>query len=249
MTLRLLSYNIRFGGRGREARIAEVVRAVAPDLVVFQEATDTRVVEQLARETGLTTWAARRGHSLAYISRAEVAHHEWYHPRGSKHSFLEVVLAGSEARVFGLHLRAMHSKWTERQRAREIRALLKGIEQHQHGFHVLVGDFNTLAPGELLETQRMPRWIRALVWLSGRDIQRETIQVVLDAGYTDCYRAHHPLERGSTFPTWDPHIRFDYVFVPKAFAERVTACAVVTEPAGVAEASDHFPLLAHLESE
>jgi endonuclease/exonuclease/phosphatase family metal-dependent hydrolase len=248
LTLRLLSYNVRFGGRGREARIAEVIRAAAPDLVVFQEATDTRVVEHLARETGMPVWAARRGHSLAYISRAEVAHHEWYHPRGSKHSFLEVVLAGSEARVFGLHLRAMHSKWTERQRAREIRALLEGIEQHQHGFHVLVGDFNTLAPGELLETQRMPRWIRALVWLSGRDIQRETIQVVLDAGYTDAYRAHHPLERGSTFPTWDPHIRFDYVFAPKAFAERVTACEVVTEPAGVADASDHFPLLAHLDT-
>ena len=81
-----MSYNIRFGGRGREARIAEVVRTVAPDLVVFQEATDTRVVERLARETGLNVWAARRGHSLAYISRAEVAHHEWYHPRGSKHS-------------------------------------------------------------------------------------------------------------------------------------------------------------------
>ena len=243
-----MSYNIRFGGRGREARIAEVVRAVAPDLVVFQEATDTRVVERLARETGLNTWAARPGHSLAYISRVGVAHHEWYHPRGSKHSFLEVVLAGSEARVFGLHLRAMHSKWTERQRAREIRALLKGIEQHQHGFHVLAGDFNTLAPGELLETQRMPRWIRALVWLSGRDIQRETIQVVLDAGYTDAYRARHPLERGSTFPTWDPHIRFDYVFVPEAFAGRVTACEVVTEPAVVADASDHFPLLAHLDT-
>ena len=248
MTLRLLSYNVRFGGRGREARIAEVIRAVAPDLVVFQEATDTRVVERLARETGLDVWAARPGHSLAYISRARVAHHEWYHPRGSKHSFLEVVLAGGEARVFGLHLRAMHSKWTERQRAREIRALLKGIEQHQHGFHVLVGDFNTLAPGELLETQRMPRWIRAMVWLSGRDIQRETIQVVLDAGYADAYRAHHPLERGSTFPTWDPHIRFDYVFVPEAFAGRVTACEVVTEPAVVADASDHFPLLAHLDT-
>lgn len=247
MTLRLLSYNVRFGGRGREARIAEVIRAVAPDLVVFQEATDPAVIERLARETNLPVWAARRGHSLAFISRAEVAHHEWYHPRGSKHSFLEIVLAGGEARVFGLHLRAMHSKWTERQRAREMRALLKGIEQHQHGFHVLVGDFNTLAPGELLETQRMPRWIRALVWLSGRDIQRETIQVVLDAGYTDGYRAHHPLERGSTFPVWDPHIRFDYVFVPKAFAGRLTACDVVTAPPVVNEASDHFPLLARLE--
>lgn len=242
-----MSYNIRFGGRGREAQLAEVIRAAAPDMVVFQEASDPGVVERLAARTGLPHWAARPGHSLAFISREPVAHHEWYHPRGSKHSFLEIVLAGGEARVFGLHLRAMHSKWTERQRAREIRALLKGIEQHQHGFHVLVGDFNTLAPGELLETGRMPRWIRAVVWLSGRDIQRETIQVVLDAGYVDGYRSRNPSERGSTFPTWDPHIRFDYVFVPTAFADRLAACDVVTDPAVAAQASDHFPLLARLE--
>lgn len=247
MTFRLLSYNIRFGGRGREPRLAEVIRAIAPDMVVFQEATDPGVVARLAADTGLTHWASRPGHSLAYISRAEVKHHEWHHPPGSKHSFLEIVLAGGEARVFGLHLRAMHSKWTERQRAREIRALLKGIEQHQHGFHVLVGDFNTLAPGELLETQRMPRWIRALIWISGRDIQRETIQVVLDAGYADGYRSLHPAERGSTFPTWDPHIRFDYVFLPAAYSARLTACEVVKEPASVTEASDHFPLLAEMK--
>ena len=42
--MKLLSYNIRFGGRGREPLLAAVVRAVAPDLVVFQEATDPRVV-------------------------------------------------------------------------------------------------------------------------------------------------------------------------------------------------------------
>ena len=40
MTLRLLSYNIRFGGRGREQALAETIVAAAPDLVVFQEATD-----------------------------------------------------------------------------------------------------------------------------------------------------------------------------------------------------------------
>ena len=37
--LRLMSYNIRFGGVGREERIAEVIRHVDPDIVVLQEAT------------------------------------------------------------------------------------------------------------------------------------------------------------------------------------------------------------------
>ena len=44
MTLKLLSYNIRFGGRGREEALAETIVAAAPDLVVFQEAIDPAVI-------------------------------------------------------------------------------------------------------------------------------------------------------------------------------------------------------------
>ena len=247
MNLKLLSYNIRFGGTGRESRLAEVIRAVSPDLVVFQEATDPRVIEKLSIDTDLRYWAAQRAHSIAYISRIKIGYHEWHYPAGAKHSFLEIVPEGSEARIFGLHLSARFSKWDERQRGREIRNLLKGIERHQHGFHVLVGDFNTLAPGEVLDVKRMPAWIRGLVWISGRDIQRETIQVMLDAGYSDGFRLLNPDIKGYTFPTWDPHLRLDYVFVPSSFATGLKACEVVDHPAGVSTASDHLPLLAELE--
>ena len=245
MNLKLLSYNIRFGGRGREARLAEVIRAVSPDLVVFQEATDSGRNRTTGKRDEFPYWSAQRSHSIAYISRIKIAYHEWHYPAGAKHSFLEIVPEGSEARIFGLHLSARFSKWDERQRAREIRNLLKGIERHQSGFHVLVGDFNTLAPGEILEVQRMPAWIRALVWISGRDIQRETIQVMLDAGYADGYRRLHPDIKGYTFPTWDPHVRLDYVFVPSSFADRLKSCEVITEVPGVTHASDHLPLLAN----
>ena len=247
MNLKLLSYNIRFGGTGRESRLAEVIRAVSPDLVVFQEATDPRVIEKLSIDTELPYWAAQRAHSIAYLSRIKIAYHEWHYPAGAKHSFLEIVPEGTEARIFGLHLSARFSKWDERQRGREIRNLLKGIERHQHGFHVLVGDFNTLAPGEILDVKRMPAWIRGLVWISGRDIQRETIQVMLDAGYADGFRLLHPDVKGYTFPTWDPHLRLDYVFVPSSFAKGLKTCEVVDHPAGVSTASDHLPLLAELE--
>ena len=248
MNLKLLSYNIRFGGRGRESRLAEVIKTVSPDLIVFQEAIDTRVIEALAKSTGFPFWAAQRAHSIAYLSRIEIAYHEWHYPAGAKHSFLEIVPAGNNLRIFGLHLSARFSKWSERQRGREIRALLKGIERHQEGFHVLVGDFNTLAPGEELDVRRMPAWIRALVWMSGRDIQRETIQVMLDAQYADGFRLLNPNVKGFTFPTWDPHLRLDYVFVPVQFAGKLKACEVVSQPAEVAAASDHFPLLAQVET-
>jgi exodeoxyribonuclease-3 len=141
----------------------------------------------------------------------------------------------------------MFSKWGERRRVREIRALLGSIERHQAGFHVLVGDFNTLAAGEVLDVRRMPAWIRGLVWLSGRDIQRETAAHLTEANYVDSYRWLHPEDKGYTFPVWDPHLRLDYVFVPKGFTDRVLGCEVVTQPAAATKASDHFPLLARID--
>ncbi|MEZ4736792.1 MAG: endonuclease/exonuclease/phosphatase family protein [Caldilineaceae bacterium] len=247
MIIKLLSYNIRFGGRQREDRLAAVIRAVNPDLVVFQEAIDPRVIARLAKATALPHWAAQRDHSIGYISRLEIAHHEWHYPTGSKHSFLEIVPVDSETRIFGLHLSAIFSKWSELRRTREMRTLLTGIEKYQTGMHVLVGDFNTLAPGEILDVRRMPGWIRTLIWLSGRDIQRATIQLMLDAGYQDGFRALYPAKKGYTFPTWDPHLRLDYVFLPSTFADRLHQCEVMTQPEGVGQASDHFPLLAHID--
>ena len=247
MSFKLLSYNIRFGGLGREQALTEVIRRVGPELVVFQEAIHPDVIERLAEKTGLRFWAARKNHSIGYISRTEIAYHEWHYPAGARHPFLEVVPYGSETRIFGLHLSARFSKWDERRRAREIRALLAGIKRHQDGFHVLVGDFNTLAPGEILETNRMPAWIRALIWVSGRKLQRETIQVMLDSAYLDGYRMLHKETNGYTFPTWDPRVRLDYVFLPRTFGSRLLSCEVVNHSGVIRDASDHCPLLVELE--
>ena len=251
MILRLLSYNIRFGGVGREDAIAEAINSVAPDLVVFQEATHPHVIERIATTTGYKFWAARERHSIGYLSRTEIGYYEWHYPAGARHSFLEIVPhTSNESRIFGLHLSARFSKWDEQRRAREIRSLLEGIKRHEAGFHILVGDYNTLAPGEELELDKLPAWIRALIWISGRKLQRDTIQVALDAGYLDCYRMTHKEEKGYTFPTWDPHVRLDYAFVPKVFADRILKCEVVTEPEAMMKAaSDHLPLLVELKLE
>jgi exodeoxyribonuclease III len=244
--VKLLSYNIRYGGVGREQNLTAVIRECAPDLVVFQEATRPFVVERLAAETGMKEWAARPGHSLGFISRLEVAHYDWHRPAGTRHPFLEIVPAGIEFRIFGLHLSAVHSNWTERRRVRELRSMLGGIKQHQEGFHAIVGDFNTLAPGELLDARRLPARLRPLVWLSGK-IRWETIHIMLEAGYVDGYRTLHPLDKGYTFPTWDPHVRLDYIFLPVPFGDRLKDCRVVNDIAAAAAASDHFPLRAELD--
>ena len=90
----------------------------------------------------------------------------------------------------------------------------------------------------------MPRWIRAMVWVSGRDIARETIQVMLDERYADVWRRLHPSGDGYTFPTWGAHVRLDYVFTPEQYASRISECTVADRAPNAAAASDHYPLLA-----
>jgi len=246
VSIRLLSYNIRRGGAGREDALEAVIRPCAPDIVVFQEATVPDVIEALALRCGMPFWGAMPRLSLGFISRLPIAHHEWHRPRFSRHAFLELAPEGLPLRVFGVHLSAVFAAWTERRRAVELRSLLNGIKRHQEGFHALVGDFNTVTPGELLDFKSLPQKVRATVWLSGGRIRWRTIQIVRDAGYADVFRAMHPADPGLTLPTTTPQVRLDYLFVPDAHLSRVTRCEVV-RVAEAQQASDHFPLFAEIQ--
>jgi exodeoxyribonuclease-3 len=225
-----------------------MIRAADPDVVVLQEATNPASVATIAGVAGFEHFASRTGQSLAFLSRRPVAHHEWHRPRWSRHAFLEIVPDGDPCRIFGLHLSAVHSAWTEQRRVFETRALLESVARHQHGMHMLVGDFNTVAPNERLDTRVLPTRLRALVWMSGGHIRWRTVEIILSSGYVDAYRAVHPDRAGLTFPVWNPHVRLDYLFLPAAFADRLRSCEVlVDEPAS--GASDHYPLVAEVATE
>jgi endonuclease/exonuclease/phosphatase family metal-dependent hydrolase len=245
MTFRLLTYNILHGGIGRTAALAKVINACAPDLVLLQEATDPANIERLAEATGMADCKAFQRQSLGFLARRKVAFSQWIRPRISRHAFVEVVPAGEKVRVFGVHLSAVHAAWTEQRRVLELRELLKSVARHKDRFHVLTGDFNTVAPGDPFEVSRLPMRYRPLMWLSGGSVRWRTIQTVLDAGYVDAFKARHPTEPGLTLPAGDPHIRLDYVFTPRSELPRITACDVVTHP-DAAAASDHLPVFADL---
>jgi exodeoxyribonuclease-3 len=257
LIVRLLTYNIREGGVGRAEQIADVIGAAKPDVVALQEARDPSVVERIAALGGFPFSGSKPSHSTGFLSRVPVVSYSWRHPPRTRHALLEVALGDGLPRVFVVHLRAWFSKWTEARRARELRGLLDGIraqlvrEQHAFAFHVLAGDFNALAPGERFDPAPMPAWIRGMIWLSGRDLARSTIERMRSDGYVDAWRAVHPdseVQPGFTFPVWNPHVRLDYVFTPAAYASRVVACEVRTTPSTTRTASDHFPLLVELAS-
>ena len=105
--LRVMSYNIRFGGVGREERIAEAIKHVDPDIVVLQEATRTDVVATLSGLTGFENYASRRNFSVALLSRVEVESFEWHCPPDLRRAYMEVKLAGSDTRIFGVHIGEM----------------------------------------------------------------------------------------------------------------------------------------------
>ena len=245
MMFRLLSYNIMQGGRGRTQAIATVINGCMPDLVLLQEATEPANIERIAEATGMAEWRAFRKQSLAFLSRKPVSYCGWSRPWFSRHAFVEVVPAGEGLRLFGVHLSAVHAAWTERRRVLELRAMLRSVARHQDGFHVLAGDFNTVAPGDSMDTSSLPIRLRPLVWMSGGRIRWRTVQTILDAGYLDAFRLLHPGDPGLTLPAASPHVRLDYVFVPAAHTGRLVACDVVRGPAAVA-ASDHFPVVADL---
>ena len=245
--MKLLSYNIRFGGKGREQLIGSVIRECDPDIVILQEAVDPDVVKRIAAEADMSYWGAKKELSVGFVSRIPVSHYEWHHLPSLRRPFLQISPEGPDCVIFGVHLSAIHSNFTERRRLRELNALLRSIGEHKDRFHVLVGDFNTLAPGELLDMRRLPARLRLLALVLGGRVRFRTIQAMLDAGYADIYRRFHS-DEGFTFPTWDPHVRLDYYFVPTMHAERVKNCKVITEAPDVAKASDHFPLLAEIDT-
>jgi len=232
-----------------------VIKAANADVVALQEARIPNVVEEIARSCGFEFFGSRPAHSTGFLSKVPVVTFQWRSPPRTRHAVLEVVLGDGLPRLFVLHLRAWFSNWTERQRARELRGLLDGIneqlakEKRAFAFHLLAGDFNALAPGEKLDPSPMPRWIRGMIWLSGRDIARSTIEMMRADGYVDAWRTLHAdpeNDPGYTFPVWHPHVRLDYVFTPAAYAGRLSACEVRRTPEVARTASDHFPLLVEL---
>jgi endonuclease/exonuclease/phosphatase family metal-dependent hydrolase len=230
---------------GRERWIAEVIRQADPDCVVLQEAVRPDVVARLADLTGLPAMAAERGRSLAVLARDPFGEPHWIRPRWSQHAFIEIALPDRQLDLVGVHLSAVHAAWTEARRVHELRSLLAVITARAERRHVVLGDFNTLAPGEALDAARLPRRLRVLVWLSGGRIRWQTIAIMLGAGYVDCYRHRSEADAGSTFPSWDPHVRLDYAFVPRAMISAVHRCVVIRD-GPVTRASDHFPLLVEL---
>ena len=242
MTFRVCSYNIQEGGGDRLAALTGVIGHLQPDALALVEANDRAVAERLAGEFDmhLVFGEANCAAHIAWLSRFPILHWENYHPLTLAKTLLAIEIAWSGV---PLHLFATHlgSRWDRPQPATEIPVILDRLRRLGDVPHILVGDCNALAPQDPVGT-RPDGVVKRGDAVEGSP--RLAIRALLDAGYTDCYRALHSQEPGYTYPATHPWLRLDHVFASSQLAIHLAACDVGSDAAEAHSASDHLPLWA-----
>ncbi|NNF41995.1 MAG: metallophosphoesterase [Phycisphaerales bacterium] len=228
-TLRVMAYNVKTGlgldGRRDLSRIAEVIRAAAPDVVTLQEidrgATRSARVDQpraLGRRLGMDhaygPFMAFQGgeYGMAVLSRYPIRDaRNLPLPEGRREPrtalAIEVETPAGVVTVVGVHLDWLAD---DAERFAQAEALIAHVETLD-GPVVLAGDFND-EPGSRTITLLRERFV----------------EVAKPAG-----------ER-FTFPAGTPDREIDYVFLRPAAGLRGISARVIDEPV----ASDHRPVVA-----
>ncbi len=269
MLLRVLTYNLYFGGTDRVDAIHAVLANVDADVIAFTEADDRGAVETLAERLNMRhVWARGSGdRHIATLSRFPITEWRIYNKPPLTQAVLETKLViappspdGNSRQgrgvggvgsitVYNVHLLPYLLLPFEIRRWQAVGKLLEVIRTQQPGPHLIMGDLNAIAPGDRVRQHKNPARMRGVMMLQFRLIFRLAIPRLLKAGYMDCFRAVHPNDDGFTWMPGNPTTRYDYIMVDSTLASSLRACRVVEEDEieAVTTASDHFPLLAEFE--
>ncbi|MBC7810879.1 MAG: endonuclease/exonuclease/phosphatase family protein [Burkholderiales bacterium] len=245
MSLRIATYNIRFGGKEREHLLLDVLREINADAVMLTEASSAEIVNKLAASLAMQQIIAHgRKTSIALLSRLPIEASNVFDVSGRP--LLEATLRAAPqmtVTLYGLHLPPHYLKRAEKQRVLELGTYLDYIHARPSSPHLLLGDFNAIASGDPFTRENLPFKVRLMLWWERGRIYHEAIDSVLAADYVDCFRTLHPSEAGFTLPAYMPHVRLDCIFADAEMREKLKACAVHQTPMTLL-ASDHLPLIA-----
>ena len=224
--MRVLTWNIWEGGRDRLGAVEEMLRAHEPDVVALQEANHRAEVEALAGRLGmeLVYGEANSPYAVAWLSREPVARARNHRLRVLDKTLLEIEVGG--LCLCTTHLSAGRTLADEPHRIDETRAVLAEVGTSAD---VLAGDFNAVHPSDEIGTPPPDEHLD--------HVSRTPIELVLAAGFVDCYRELHPDTDGWTYLSWNPWARIDFVFA----RQKPHSCEVVQT-----DASDHFAVVADL---
>jgi endonuclease/exonuclease/phosphatase family metal-dependent hydrolase len=167
---RILSYNILVGGTRRVDQLTKIISSAHPDIVGLVEATDARVVEGLADQLGMQHKMSgnpehRQDWQIAVLSRLPILRtHAHVRPGILTKPLLEVCIEekdGHELTVFVTHLAASfyEGRGGNSIRRHEVQEILHIMAAKRGKPHLLIGDFNTIAPGDRLKASVLLRYV------------------------------------------------------------------------------------------
>jgi endonuclease/exonuclease/phosphatase family metal-dependent hydrolase len=159
--IRVATYNILLGGERRRELVSSVLKRLDADVVALQEVREIDRIDDLARDLGMELLVGEPSDPdsvmhTAILSRLPVRawRNRRHHGRMLRsHLHCEVDTGGSELPVLGIHCLHLAARFGERnkgeaRRIRELGAVLTDIAHETALPHMLIGDFNALAPGD-----------------------------------------------------------------------------------------------------
>jgi endonuclease/exonuclease/phosphatase family metal-dependent hydrolase len=167
---RILSYNILVGGTRRIDQLTNIINSAHPDLVGLVEATNPQVVAELAHRLGMQHWMSGnpkhgRDWQIALLSRLPIIQAQSHlRPAILTKPFLEACVEEEDGRkltVFVTHLIAAfyRGRGGDGIRRREVREILRIMASKRGTPHLLMGDFNAIAPGDRLKASILLRYL------------------------------------------------------------------------------------------
>lgn len=244
---RFVAYNLWFGGWEKKEAVYDVLAHCDADFVGLTEADNPDVVAELAERLNMAhVWAEGSGdRHIAALSRIPIKGWQIYNKPPLTQAVLEVTLdLAPPLTVYVVHFLPYLLLPFEVRRWQAVGKLLEVIQKKQPGRHILLGDFNAIAPGDRVLQKNNPEKMRRLMRWQLNIIFRLAIPRLLKAGYIDCYRRRHPDKDGFTWWTINPTTRYDYIFIPPDLLPALKSCHVVDDHPAIPDASDHFPLSA-----
>jgi endonuclease/exonuclease/phosphatase family metal-dependent hydrolase len=167
---RILSYNILVGGKQRIDQLTKIMSSVQPDIVGLVEANNPQTVEEIAQRLGMhhrisKSYTQYYKDQTALLSRLPIIQtHSYNFSHTHTRFMLEVCVEeedGDKLTVFIAHLSAAfsHSRGGDSQRRREVQEILHIMGSKRGTPHLLMGDFNAIAPGDRLKASALLRYL------------------------------------------------------------------------------------------
>jgi exodeoxyribonuclease-3 len=262
VTLTVMTYNIKNGGRGgRLDAITRVINEQRPDVLALQELGHYhrhggRLMRHLAEATGMHAFLTRSrcgGQPVAVLVADPTAVTSAGHLRRPFHHAAGEVTVSTDRgplTVIGTHL----YPFSGGRRLWEARWLADHADPER--MVLLMGDLNSLDPWTD-HTERIralsPRYRPRHLLRSG-DVDTRAVRALADAGFIDVFRRTGSDAHGLAYTAPTGHggggefsgMRLDYILGTEPVARLVRTCRVVS--GGDREsASDHYPVVAELD--